>query len=203
MIITTDQFGQAPRRARQPRPTRRRQAFTLIELLAVLMIMMIVVALVVSVAGSIRDMAKKAATVASQEILIEAINAYYDAAHEYPPDRDLSLHLDTVSGYDFPRDSGIVLLQYLTGKHCYNKDGIVTTDLSISGGAPIKAAMERLRHLPPDALGPSDMAVKDAWRKDMRYEESGGLGDKPVIISAGPDHDFSTPEDNVRSDGTK
>lgn len=63
------------------------------------------------------------------------------------------------------------------------------------------AAVENLRNLPPDALPADGDAVLDAYGNAMNYQPSGALGSGgPVLISAGPDGDFGTSEDNIRSD---
>jgi type II secretory pathway pseudopilin PulG len=40
----------------------------------------------------------------------------------------------------------------------------------------------------------------DGYGNPIRYDDSGGIAGRPVLISAGPDGDFSTSEDNIRSD---
>ena len=43
-------------------------------------------------------------------------------------------------------------------------------------------------------------ALKDGWGSPMIYDNDGGYGGKPIIISVGPDGDPATTKDNIRSD---
>ncbi len=60
------------------------------------------------------------------------------------------------------------------------------------------AAKQELRSLPVAVLNGN--RFKDGFKKNMRYRKQGGIGGTPVIISAGPDKDFATEKDNIRSD---
>jgi prepilin-type N-terminal cleavage/methylation domain-containing protein len=174
------------------RPT---EAFTLVEVLVVIFILAVLAAIIAGVAGYVMKSAAARETAATQKILMEAIQAFHDAAGD-PSDSDSNYH-----GHVYPQidpsdpNSGKVLIGYLTG----------------SGGTQtpaVKAATDVLLKLPKDAWdGDSNSAVKDAWRQDMRYDPNGGLGGKPVVISEGPDGKFGgasagdpNGEDDVRSD---
>lgn len=61
-----------------------------------------------------------------------------------------------------------------------------------------EGAKRELRALPVSALASN--GFKDGFKKKMWYYKEGGIGGVPVIISAGPDKDFTTPKDNIRSD---
>ncbi len=60
-------------------------------------------------------------------------------------------------------------------------------------------AREKIQQLPEDAWVPGTQNVKDGWGKSMRYRRNEGLGNRPVVISAGPDGEFSNADD-IRSD---
>ena len=64
----------------------------------------------------------------------------------------------------------------------------------------VPAAKERLEKLDPDALNTQEMKFLDGYGNAMKYERTGGLGKRPVLISAGPDGDFDKDADNIRSD---
>ena len=61
------------------------------------------------------------------------------------------------------------------------------------------AAEAKLRDLPQDAF--NGTTIVDGWGTTMKFSHNAGVGSRPVVISAGPDCDFDTPEDNIRSDG--
>lgn len=42
--------------------------------------------------------------------------------------------------------------------------------------------------------------INDAYGSPLKYEETGGLGGCPALISGGPDGDSNTEDDNIRSD---
>ncbi len=57
--------------------------------------------------------------------------------------------------------------------------------------------MESLR---ANVIPSSRDAILDGWGRPMRYSRDRGFGGGPVLISAGPDGDFETDADNIRSD---
>ena len=60
------------------------------------------------------------------------------------------------------------------------------------------AAERELRALPVSALNGN--RFRDGFKNPMGYLKEDGIGGTPVIISAGPDKDFTTQKDNIRSD---
>ena len=181
-----------------------RGGFTLIEILVVLFILGILAAIVVSIAGYVMNSASRHETAAIQKTLFEAVQAYRDAnvPKGYPPDHYGSEPNASISGR--------VLVNYLTGQLDTNQDGTQDPS-SVVQPATVEAATKALLTLPKEAWdGNWNSAVKDGWRVAMRYEAAGGLGGRPVIISAGPDGRFgkddpgqdddAKEEDNIRSD---
>ena len=72
----------------------------------------------------------------------------------------------------------------------------------------VVACRQLLEKLNTDVLAESGQFL-DAWGNPMQYEEDEGMGDRPVITSAGPDekieddpstNDDDETEDNLRSD---
>ena len=163
--------------------------FTLIELLVVMFILAILVALVASVAGYVMRSANAKETASTQAVLMDAIQAWHDKDTStpnkvYPPD---------TYGTD---DSGVVLIRYLMGD---------LPAVSSRNSPQVRAAREILLKLPSNAWDGTVTAVRDSWGKAMRYKQAGGLGGRPVIISAGPDGIFgeddpSFGDDDIRSD---
>jgi prepilin-type N-terminal cleavage/methylation domain-containing protein len=170
--------------------------FTLVEVLVVIFILGILAAIVVSVAGYVMSSSSRRETEATQKVLLEAIQAFYNASNPkaYPAD-----HFGATPD---PNNSGCVLIAFLSGHSDPNAPNTAPTGQTAS----VKAAVEFLLKLPQEAWdGSWNKPVKDGWGREMRYEAAGGLGGKPVIISAGPDGDFGSAgstqeEDNVRSD---
>ena len=60
-------------------------AFTMVEMLAVLLILTILVALAAGVGQYVIEEAKRKETIATQEVVMQAIQAYYDNHNGYPP----------------------------------------------------------------------------------------------------------------------
>jgi len=166
------------------RDGRRRGAFTLIELLVVMGILAVLVAIVAGVAGYVMRSANEKDTSATQAILMDAIQAWHDK------------DTNTLKCYPFtdpnPNNTGGVLVQCLTGFYGAAWPGPTSPS--------VRAAGEILLKLPRDAWGGgTNEPVKDAWGVAMRYDAAGGLGGRPVVISAGADGKPNT-EDDVRSD---
>jgi prepilin-type N-terminal cleavage/methylation domain-containing protein len=61
-----------------------------------------------------------------------------------------------------------------------------------------EASERELRALPVSAMASNGFL--DGFKKKMRYQKTSGIGGTPVVISAGPDKDFTTEKDNIRSD---
>lgn len=149
---------------------RRTGGFTMVEMLAVLLILTILVALAVGVGQHVIEEAKRKQTIATQEVVMQAIQAYYDNKNEYP-DAD-------------PESDGSDDCSQLM------KDHLV----------PDKDAGELLKGLDSEAyagigIDGTGAALLDAYAKEMRYRISGGLGGGPVLISAGKDGNFGMDED--------
>jgi len=123
-------------------------------------------------------------TISNQDRLVAAIDAYCRAMSEAPPDvNDDASHV--------PERNMAFLMKHLFGQAATdaNKaEEIARATREILGGDPTTYA-------------------RDAWGNTMIYFRDGGLGCKPVIISAGPDGEFGFARggkekrrDNIRSD---
>lgn len=62
--------------------------------------------------------------------------------------------------------------------------------------------MDKIRELPASVFQNQNPRryFCDAWGNQMRFYRSAGRGGAPLLISAGPDGDFGTTDDNIRSD---
>ncbi len=197
------------KRTIRPRCTRARlPSFTLLEILVVLFILSILALLAVGMANYIYDEAARRQTQATQRVVASIIDEFHETFGKYPADQVDPL--GPPGSYD--ADTSVqILLTYLTGDLDQPKDYEYLTGQA-SGGAGFDAinariksiTLEKLLTLSQDAYDGGG-AVKDAYGKAMRYEVDGGLGGRPVLISAGEDGEFgdtvaAKKEDNIRSD---
>jgi len=175
----------------------------MIEMMVVMMILIILVTLVVSVSKYVYDESARRQTQTDQQIILSAVEAYYDTINAYPPDTQ------TVPDPPGPTDYDSINALYmaLTGQVDTNKDG--TVDADHSGAAEAQAATPQIRKLREDAVfqviyQPSDTryyywCFMDGFGNAMSYSKTGGFGGAPVLISAGPDETFGNADD-IRSD---
>jgi prepilin-type N-terminal cleavage/methylation domain-containing protein len=171
-----------------------RRAFTLVELMVVLLILSALAALAVKVGKHLTQEAARQETMSRQTILMRGVQKYMET-HNDPPESAMSLA--EVPGFiDRPAEM-TVDAEFLV----YARSNQLVFALLES-----KETEEYLREL-PNAIKQGDMdnpgAIVDAYGRYMDYHSSGGLGDSPVIISAGPDGYFGGEfaEDDIRSDG--
>lgn len=167
-----------------PRPN----AFTLIELLVAIFIIAILISLVVAVAGYVYDEAARKQTQSIQNLTMRAVEAYYELIEEYPADPN------DLTGTPDPNAVVMMLLNQLQAR-------ILTTDstqLENLKKRIKKATGPLLLELPSDALDLNNDTIRDAFGNPMEYYRTGGLGGRPVLVSAGPDGLFLT-DDDIRS----
>jgi len=150
-------------RSGSSRPGRSGAAFTLVELLAVMLILAILVGLVVGVTRYAMARADRIRTIAVMDVVLDAIQAYYDDTKEYPASL-LSL---------VTNEAAKKLLVNLDSETFVKDDPATNENESAS--------------------------IKDAYGNGIDYDEGGGLGGCPVLISAGPDGNFGN-KDDIRSD---
>lgn len=153
---------------------RQASGFTLVELMIVIFILAVLVAIVVSVSGYVTRNANEKETAATQAILMEAIQAWRDK--------------DTNKSYP-DANTPQQLIDQLTG----HAAGMTPDD------PRAKAASDILLKLSKEAWPNPSGPVLDAWGRPMEYQQGGGLGGTPVIISHGPDGTQNT-DDDIRSD---
>jgi len=156
--------------------------FTLIELLAVIVILGIIVALVISVGAYLRNEGSRKSTVATMDIIANAVAAFQEENGKPP--------LEAVPTSPTGTDEAQAKIR------CQN---LYTWLQGVKRSADLLAA------LPEDAIDKtaSPWCFLDGYGNAIDYKMNGGVGNKPVLISAGPDGKFSTTGDNIRSDGRK
>ena len=160
---------------------RGRRAFTLVELLVAMFIIAILITLVVQVARYVYEEAARKETQSAQNLVFLAVDAYHDLTGEYPPDAN-----DSAPG---PADANQILLYYLSGQEDTANDEMRARIKKATGDILLK--------LPPDVM--DGQVIRDGYGNVMLYLREGGLGLRPVLISAGPDGQFGN-EDDIRSD---
>lgn len=172
-----------------------RWGFTLVELLLVMFILSVLVALTVGVSWYVIEEGRKKETVNTQKRLIAAIDAYSKVSGKVP---DVVYEPDSSVSYKWSPSEHMARLtnQLTTGSQTNNNPDVT---------APLYKATR------PFLDG---VSTTDAYGNSMLYLKEGGLGGRPVIVSAGPDGKFGyevayklKPEDqkkyqkdNIRSD---
>jgi prepilin-type N-terminal cleavage/methylation domain-containing protein len=187
------------RAVRPERPSR--WGFTLVELLLVMFILSVLVGLVVGVSWYVIEEGRKKETLSSQKRLMAAIDAYHKVKVSVP---DVVYDPDSTSTVPYKKaDPTQVMSRLLTFLTTGKIDGILDIN------SPIYKATHPF-------LGNDDgtSLTTDAYGNSMVYMKDGGVGGKPVIVSAGPDGIFgyeaaykTNPtlqkqyqKDNIRSD---
>ena len=155
--------------------------FTLIELLVVIFIIAILVTLAVGIGKYVYDEAGRKQTQATQAIVMQAIDVFYELTGDYPD--------DTAAGGGGD-NSTEALVYRLRGEE------FLATEAALKDRVQ-KRVRDKLLELPEDAL--VNNTIRDGFEEPMRYEAAGGLGGRPVLISKGPDGVLGN-EDDIRSD---
>ena len=68
-----------------------------------------------------------------------------------------------------------------------------------------KGAADVEAKIPQNGRSTDGKSYVDGWGREMEFDPIGAMNDRPLIISAGPDGEFGTPndKDNIRSDGAQ
>jgi len=213
------------------------RAFTLIEMMVVIFILGVLVAMIVAVSSYVMDEAARRETESTQAMVLNIIDAFRDEFEKYPPDNlDQTDSDDPGAGATPDPLSPLALMVALRGgvdahetddyaenlyRYLYGENTAPNDAQCAALAARVKRITnDRLMQLPEDAIEPWDRpgetwhepVFKDGWGIAMRYSRDGGMGNRPVVISAGADHRFgwddegfdddeSKTTDNIRSDG--
>jgi prepilin-type N-terminal cleavage/methylation domain-containing protein len=188
--------------ARPGRPAR--WGFTLVELLLVMFILSVLVGMVVGVSWYVIEMGRKKETLSRQKNLIGAIEGFRKVTGHVPGDllgEGITFEPDSPQPTKSNPAEIMSRLVYVlqTGSPTQNTNPDTTTAI-YKATSPF--------------LGESGGDMKtDSWGNSMLYIKDGGVGGKPVIVSAGPDGKFGYggkletggvnkqyQKDNVRSD---
>ena len=163
--------------------TRKPEAFTLVEMLVVVFVIAILVTLVVSVARDVMRRAGKDQTRTNMEVVLTAIEEYHKTYAVYPVEADDFSGMTagwTVADWE----------PYVRARGLYH----------LLEDEP--RAREILSKLKKDAIMSVSNAqiFADGFGKHMDYRSNKSANAGPLLESAGPDGDFLTKEDNIRSD---
>jgi prepilin-type N-terminal cleavage/methylation domain-containing protein len=165
-----------------------RRAFTLIEMMAVIGILAILVALISGAASYVFRESSESETRASMGVIMLAVDAYYDI---YEADPSINKANPAMPNAYPPK--GDLWVSYLVG----DKAAIAYKSRIKSATGPILLKLNNSAFRQDDG---GTWRVYDGFDKPMEFDPSGGIGGRPVIISAGADNDFSTKSDNLYSD---
>jgi prepilin-type N-terminal cleavage/methylation domain-containing protein len=182
--------------ARPAHPSR--WGFTLVELLLVMFILSVLVGLVVGVSWYVIEEGRKKETLSGQKRLMAAIDAYRKVTGSVP---NVVYKPDLMSSADPNQVMSLLLTCLRTG----SPTGILDVNSPL-----YRATLPFLG----DESHPPITPITDAYGKSMLYLYDGGVGGKPVIVSAGPDGLFGYEKayktyptqqkkyqkDNIRSD---
>lgn len=167
---------------------RGRRAFTLVELLVAMFIIAILITLVVQVARYVYEEASRKETQSIQNLTMRAVEAFHELTGEYPPDDPNDFPAGTVT-------TETILLYHLKGDHLRTSP---QEELDLKARIK-KATGPVLLELPSDVIKAGGNTIRDGFGNPMQYYRTEGLGNRPVLISAGPDGQFGN-EDDIRSD---
>jgi prepilin-type N-terminal cleavage/methylation domain-containing protein len=151
----------------------RRRGFTLIELLAVIVIIGILVSIGVAIGMKTLGGTAEQNTQGAQEMAVNAIMRYHELTGEFPDNNES----DTLTNDRNTRQMVSDLMSNIETKK------MLAGELA-----------DYIRK-----IDDTTYAFIDDWDNEMRFT-SNGVGGTPALISAGPDGDFDTHEDNLRSD---
>ena len=164
--------------ARPGRPSGR--GFTLVELLLVMFILSVLLALVVGVSWYVVEEGRKKETVVRQKNLLAAIDAFRKVTGRVPGEI-------TTDGIFFDPDSSVTY-KYNAGELMTRLLNVLTTGSYSNANPDINSALYKATS--PFLGQASGTMITDAYGNSMLYIKDGGVGGKPVIISAGPDGKF-------------
>lgn len=179
-------------------PGRRRpetSAFTLIEIIVVIAIIAMLTTLTIGMSKYLSTRSATQKTQAIQTVFLHALDTFLEEDGEennsdvFAPTSPIWPFMTTPFKSDDPDDKDYAKPDY-TG---------IKIILELIKETP--AAVEKLRSLPEGALRDDADAqvILDGFEQRMLYDHNGGLGGRPVLISAGPDRKFQT-DDDIRSD---
>jgi prepilin-type N-terminal cleavage/methylation domain-containing protein len=191
-----------------------RKAFTLIEIMVVVFIIVVLLGIIVGVSRYVSEETARKQTEATQRQVMVLVDNFQEAFGKPPADTD-------PPGGTYDEDASIrALMTWLQPWDNMKREFRLTAQdyAYLYPGAPADAT--RLKQLGtkiqsvtsqglqqltksaynPDVLQGAPLELRDGWDNAMRYERAGGMGGRPVLISAGPDEEFET-EDDIRSDG--
>jgi len=165
--------------------SRKRKAFTLVEMLVVVAVIAILVTIVVSVTGMVIRRQDEQQTRTNMQAIMVAIQTYYDLQGDFPADptpQDFDGKPATWKTRDWQA--------FVRGKKLY--DQLVAVPQVQARLAPLyKDGIINVR---------GNQVFADGFSKYIEYYRTGGAGGRPLLVSAGADADFDRTEDNIRSD---
>lgn len=164
-------------------------AFTLIEILVVIVIITILLGIGVGVVVFAKGHAKKQNTIATMKIVMNAIDAFHEQNYpDYPddappPNNRFYRYSDGLHGdlFEITYDPPINPTNFYFATESVGKEKLADLDQDVFKVVPVPRPSENDRAVP---------AFLDGYGKVMLYSPIGGLGGRPVLISAGNDEKF-------------
>jgi prepilin-type N-terminal cleavage/methylation domain-containing protein len=164
--------------ARPGRPSLR--GFTLVELLLVMFILSVLLALVVGVSWYVIEEGRKKETIVRQKNLLAAIDAFRKVTGRVPGE-------NAGDQVTFDPDSSVTY-KYNAGEMMQKLSNLLTSGSPTNQNPDVTTPLYKATS--PFLGQAGGTMTTDAYGNSMLYIRDGGVGGKPVIVSAGPDGKF-------------
>lgn len=174
------------------------RGFTLVELLVVIFILVILVTLIVGIGRYVYGNAWKNQTKATMRLVMDAVEAYQKSpqnpTRDYPSDGDITGNTPDKVALRMHN----LYIQLAAIEESKTKIDAISSDGIDAGNVPPISACPFAQ--PAHTCSGGWQKFVDGLKTPMDYQRKGGMGNTPVLISAGPDKSHASDGDNLKSD---